>query len=306
MYLEGFVQELQHASSATRLYHKVRFDALGQASDAVPNVAIYSPGGTVRVTTTAMTWTGASSGTAWLQYDAGTASFTVGSAALGGTSAHTVTIAEIRALSATTGVLKLTDITGAFKDNEAISDGTNDIAVANGTAHTEIAYYDADLSGTSAFSVGEHYYAIVTYDMATIAKTKTEFFDVCLHPFNEVLVTSEYIDTKHPDWARNRPPDVATWAPWCELAHVEIARRIRAAGNRARAIVKREEMWPYVLAETEAQIVEALNFPDTHIARYRKASDGKWASKGEFAYDDDNTAKIEDTEGKTLQPRVSR
>ena len=308
MYLEGFVQELQHGSAATRLYHKVKHDALAQPSDAVPNVSIYSADGTVRITTTAMTWTGASSDTAWLNYDASTTDFTVGSTVVtGGTSGHTGTLTEIRTLTSTTGVLKLEDITGTFTDGEALAQGATDIALADGTAHTAIAYYDADLSTTATYPTGENYYALISYDMETIAQTKYEYFDVCLHPFSEVLVSSEYIDIKHPDWKRNHPEgSTGTWTAWCELAHVEIARRIRASGNRARAIVKREEMWPYVLAETEAQIVEALSFPDTTIARYRKAADGKWSSKGEFAYDDDDTAVIDDTEGKTLQPRVSR
>jgi hypothetical protein len=308
MYLEGFVQEARFSSSAARLQYKVRHEGSETASDAVPNIAIYEPDGDTRVSTTSMTWKSASSGTGWLNYDGASASFSADDVVTGGTSGHTGTVASVRDLGSNDGVIKLTSLTGGFQDNENLIVSSTTIGQANGTAHTAVAYYDLDASATSTYTAGEDYYFTVSYDIGSRSFLQYEYFDIVLYPFDDPLVTSELIDDLHPDWLRSHPDGTSgTWDKWIERAHVEIARRIRAAGKRARCIIKRAELQPYELAEAEALIAEALRFDEQERMRWRKKADSLWYSKGEFAYEDDDDADIEaDDADQVIQTSLGR
>lgn len=70
-----------------------------------------------------------------LNYDAGTAAFTVGDVVTGGTSGATGTIWKAEGTTAT-GDLLLTNVTGTFQDNEALTDTGGGAATANGVTST--------------------------------------------------------------------------------------------------------------------------------------------------------------------------
>ena len=311
MYLEGFIQEAQHdpqTSQTSRLYFPTQYEGQACASDAVPTVAIYSPGGDALVAATNMTWTEASSGTAWLNYDTGTGDFTVGLDVEGGTSGHTGTIVELRELTSATGVLKLADITGAFEDNEALTDSSTGAAAVNGTAHSNLAYYDLDTSSATNYEAGENYRADVVFNIAARVNWGRFFFDCVMHPFGDPLVTTEHIDELHPDWKREHPSGSdGTWVQAIEAAHVELARRIRAMGKRARCIIKREELFPYERALAEAFAAERIiGMPPTERKFYRDRAENLWAARGEFAYEDDDTAAIDSLQTTTLTAKLTR
>jgi len=68
-----------------------------------------------------------------LPYDALTGNFAVGQTVTGGTSGATATILAIAPVSDTEGVLKTGPITGAFVDNEALTDAATGAATSNGS-----------------------------------------------------------------------------------------------------------------------------------------------------------------------------
>jgi hypothetical protein len=68
-----------------------------------------------------------------LDYDAETTPFTEGETVTGGTSGATGTIWRVTDEGSGEGYLYLTDVTGTFDDNEALTDGDGGAATANGT-----------------------------------------------------------------------------------------------------------------------------------------------------------------------------
>lgn len=302
-HIEGMIQEVQYkpeTGQTSRLYHRVKSGAVDFASDAVPTIEINSPGGTELVAATNMSWPEVSSGIGFLNYDAVAVALTVGLVVTGGTSGHEGMIDSINAISATEGVIKLTGITGAFQNNETLTDtGSGSVTVA-GTAHSSIAYYDLDASSTDNYPASESFRADVVFAHATVADRRSFFFDCVMYPFNETLVSSEEIDERHPDWIRRKPKSATDssktvdWSTAIEAAHAEIARRIRGKGKRAHAIIKSEELYPYEFAFAEAEIaMRTAKFTESETTKIKKAAQALWDSMGVIYYENDNTEEAD-------------
>ncbi|MCB1090069.1 MAG: FG-GAP repeat protein, partial [Verrucomicrobiae bacterium] len=73
-----------------------------------------------------------------LEYDTGTAAFTIGQTVTGGTTGATATIDDIVVIDGTKGVLILSNIVGNFQNNEALTDGLGGAALADGTVQHRI------------------------------------------------------------------------------------------------------------------------------------------------------------------------
>lgn len=104
-----------------------------------------------------------------LNYDGGTGAFTVGQTVTGGDSGHTGTIVAIVGNTAS-GYLRLNDCSGAFQDDEAITDAATGAAVANGTLSPHTGYW-------SGFTVAANakFAALTTGEGAKIFNVTTAF-----------------------------------------------------------------------------------------------------------------------------------
>lgn len=99
-----------------------------------------------------------------LAYDGGTGDFTVGQVVTGGTSGAFGTIAAVDGTTAS-GTLTLTDITGAFQNNEALTDPITGAANADGVLSAIFADF---YSGTQNFTNGATLYGTTSGAKATI------------------------------------------------------------------------------------------------------------------------------------------
>lgn len=191
-------------------------------------------------------------------------------------------------------------------DGDAIGSTATMTQLSSGSATY---YYDLDTTATSTYSVGENYCMRVDYRISgQPAQRDYVYFDVVLYPLGDPIVSTQEIDAKHPDWKRAHPSGSSgTWTVAIEHAHVDIARRLRASGNRARQIVVREELWPYELAFAEAECAERLMMmPPDERKYWRDRAEKKWSSRGEFQLDSDSDPEIDDGAHPIGQPVFSR
>ena len=170
-------------------------------------------------------------------------------------------------------------------------------------------YKTLDLSDTDSWDDDTDYIAQVDYTISSVKIRKNFYFDVVLHPFNDPLVTSEYIDEIHPDWKRMHPSGASgTWTQAIETAHAELSRRARAAGAMLSSVPKMAtELFPYAVAFTEAEIAKRLTrMTAEDRSFYIQAAENLWKSRGEMSFDSDDDAEIDEDPRTLAQPRKTR
>ena len=205
------------------------------------------------------------------------------------------------------------DITTTTTITLQVWDPANDDKLVSSTTMTRdtgaLYYHDIDLSDTDTWDIDEGYIAQVDFEHDSRKRRKYIYFDVVFHPFNEPIVTSEHIDARHPDWKRMHPSGSSgTWTQCIEDAHAEIARRIRASGERPSSVPKMQaEIFPYELAFAEAEIATTLTrMTPEQRSWYVKQAENLWKSRGEFSTDTDDDAEIDDDPRTLGQPRKTR
>ncbi len=291
------IQEAQYNVAAARLTWMLKFKGRVRVPDAAPKIEISEPGGTVRVAATNMTVIAVDTagGNSILDYDGGSVPFVNGALLTGATSKATATIERVEGTEIT-GALYLSNQFGTFSNDEVITDDSEDTgaAVANQASYTTGYRYDLDTTPVANFGISENYFGLITYDVNSIAQRKTLYFDVVRQPFTEPIVTSEYIDSLHPDWKRLHPlGDDATWDAPIAVGHGELARRIRLLGNRPSMMVRTEELLPYELAFVRHQIALFCGFKEEDKEFWDSEATNAWASRGEFQYDTNKTPQID-------------
>lgn len=301
---KGLHQSLEYSSSADRLYFTITVDGEEKQPDSAPEITIYDPSGDAIVTTTDMT-SAAITTDAYLAYVSQTAEFDLGSTLTGGTSSATAIIKSDRK-SGTSGILELGNIDGTFSSGETITDANSGSATTSGTLYTCTYYHTINLSDTDTWEIAQNYYAEIEFDVDSVSYKRLLYFDVNLYPMIHPIVSSQDVDTIHPDWIRSRPSSWPDWQNIIEFAHAELVRRIHAHGEQAAHFVKREEeFFSIELAFVEAQIGISLRFEDEERNFYIKKREETWTGRGQFTFNKDETAEIEE-EPKLLTIRLVR
>jgi len=296
--IEGMPQEIKYGSSSYRLYHVVKLDGLLRLPDSAPTITIKDPTGSstlVNAQTMTMLPIDTSGGSGIIEFDNLSSEFNQG-ALVTSASGATATIDRVES-DGTEGYLYLKDIKGAFVKSEAITDdgdtpGSGKVAVAlKGAAY----YYDVDASSTSSWDLGENYPVTIAQTIDSVDYAPEFFIDVVRYPFDQPLVTSDYIDDLHPDWRSLHPEsEDADWTIAINAAHRKLALKIRSLGNRPAYLVKREELFEIELAYAESIIAsDLMGLPSEERMRYREDASTAWSGKGEFVIDSDEDQQVD-------------
>lgn len=306
-FIEGKVQDLRFASSAEYLFWTPRLNG----KDVKPSAAackIYDQDDTLLASSTNLTLCTVES-EGWLGFKSLTARYNLGAvitAASGNT--FTGTIRDVQYTTTTTGRLYLMDLYGSPTSGTLIADDgtTPGSATVDGTPYSATMYASVNLASTASYTVGENYRAQITWTYASVSRIDQVYFDIVYNPIRP-MVSGRMIDDAHPDWRSQRPSELRDWAHAICMGHAELCRRIRALGNRASFIAKREELLPYELAFVEAEIARNQIGMDEELRDYWTGrADNLWNSRGEFVYSSSNDEGEVDANPKVFSSRLTR
>jgi|GEM_PF-3076017 len=186
----------------------------------------------------------------------------------------------------------------------AILDAT-DLTQSGTDGTSPIWYYDLDASDTTAFDKGYGYRAhIQWYDFTDTSLLIEDhlLLDVCVWPFNEPLVTTEEIDTMHPNWAGKKPGSWTDWTEAIERAHLALARELREMRDNKEEhiypnrILDRGQLRQVEIAYVEREIALAIRLRDEEKNEYLEKAANAMPTELWIDRDDDLTPD-DDEEG---------
>lgn len=160
----------------------------------------------------------ASSGTAFLAYDAQSGNFTVGLVVTGGTSGATGRItADVDA--GATGTLALVAVTGTFADNEALTDSSTGAATVNGVAYNTLAYDNTSV----AFEVTQVVTGATSAAVGTISSLTSSVLTFPHSTFTPAFVDNEaLLGVSQPRWLPLPSADFAMSATSRDQAFIPV------------------------------------------------------------------------------------
>lgn len=284
-YIENKVQELRYSATTAILFWSPKLGGM-EPKPTTATVTIYNGSETLMSTTSTAFSLCTVETEAWMSFTSLTARFNLGATVTASTSGFTATIQDVVYTSSTGGLMYVTDIYKTPASGQVLTDNgdTPGTAKVGDSFYPPMFYVALNLATTSSYTIGENYHAKVRWVYGGQTRYDHVYFDIVYYPI-DVMTTGRMIDAAHPDWRAVRPKEWRSWVPAIHAGHAELCRRIRALGNRAAFIVKREELQPYEQAFIEAVIARNhLGMPAEERAYWEKRAEAAWTSRGEFSY----------------------
>ena len=242
----------------------------------------------------------------FLDYDGQTKEYGVGEKLTGGTGGAKGQITG-DARSGASGTLHLTNVDGAYQNNEVATDTspTPGSASVNGVLYSCEHHYDLDMSATDTYPIGQDYRAEVIYAIDGREYKRQIYFDVCWYPMAYPLVTTQDVDIDHPTWIAKRPKKWKDWGQAIRAGHANLVRRIHGMDEQAAEFIKREsEMWRVGMAFTEERIAVMCGFDAEERKAWKANSESVWRTKGYVTKSSQDDGEPESKS--SLQPKFER